>query len=116
MSERTPLYDLAAQAGAVFMEEAGWSIPAHFGDPAAEYHQTRDQAALFDMSHVGKIEVTGSEAGSFLHNLSTNDVLGLAIGAGCEAFLCTAKAKVVAHLLIYHLVLGDGREAYWLEG
>jgi folate-binding protein YgfZ len=50
-----------------------------------------------------------------LHNLSTNDVVGLAIGAGCEAFLCTAKAKVVAHLLIYHLLLGDGREAYWLD-
>jgi folate-binding protein YgfZ len=115
MSNRTPLNDIAAQAGAVFMEEADWAVPAHFGDPAAEYHVAREQAAMFDMSHVGKIEVTGGEAGSFLHNLSTNDVTGLAIGAGCEAFLCTAKARVVAHLLIYHLVLGDGREAYWLD-
>jgi tRNA-modifying protein YgfZ len=115
MTEHTPLCDLAAQAGAEFMEEAGWSIPSQFGDPAAEYGQAHERAALFDMSNAGKIEVTGSEAGSFLHNISTNDVLGLAIGAGCEAFLCTAKAKVVAHLLIYHLVLGDGREAYWLD-
>jgi folate-binding protein YgfZ len=115
MSERTALNDVAAQAGAVFMEEAGWLIPAQFGDAAADYRQARERAAMFDMSHAGKIEVTGSEAGSFLHNLSTNDVTGLAIGAGCEAFLCTAKAKVVAHLLIYHLVLGDGREGYWLD-
>jgi folate-binding protein YgfZ len=109
------LHDLTAQDGAVFTEAAGWLVPDHFGDPIAEYHRTRAQTSLFERSNVGKVEVTGGDAGSFLHNLSTNDVVGLAIGAGCEAFLCTAKARVVAHLLIYHLLLGDGREAYWLD-
>jgi folate-binding protein YgfZ len=115
MPERTPLYDVTAQAGAVFVDEAGWLVPDHFGDAAAEYRNARDQAALFDLSQYAKVEVTGGDAASFLHNLSTNDVEGLPVGAGCEAFLCTAKARVVAHVLIYHLVLHDGRDAFWLD-
>jgi folate-binding protein YgfZ len=115
MPEQSPLFDATAQAGAVFVEEAGWLIPDHFGDAAAEYRQAREKAALFDLSPYGKVEVTGSEAGSFLHNLSTNDVQGLPVGAGCEAFLCTVKARVVAHVLIYHLLLHDNRDAFWID-
>ena len=39
MALLTPLHDAAAQAGAVFTEEAGWSVAAHFGDPLREYEQ-----------------------------------------------------------------------------
>ena len=72
-------------------------------------------AVLFDQSDRAKVEVTGADAGTFLHNLSTNDVKDLPVGAGCEAFLTNAKAKVVAPLLIYRLMLHDGREAFWLD-
>src|SRR5262245_53641999 len=95
MPERTPLHDVAAQAGAVFTEEAGWEIPAGFGDPAAEYARARAGTGLWDVSHRGKVELTGPEASTFLHNLCTNDVNDLALGAGVEAFLTTNKAKVV---------------------
>jgi folate-binding protein YgfZ len=115
MPEHTPLHDVTALAGAVFAEDAGWLAPGHFGDAAIEYRNAHDQAALFDLSHYAKIEVTGGDAASFLHNLSTGDVQGMPVGAGCEAFLCTAKARVVAHVLIYHLLLHDDRDAYWLE-
>jgi folate-binding protein YgfZ len=115
MPEHSPLHDVAALAGAVFVENAGWLVPGHFGDVATEYRKTHDQVALFDLSHYAKVEVTGSDAGSFLHNLSTGDVQGMPVGAGSEAFLCTAKARVVAHVLIYHLLLHDGRDAYWLD-
>lgn len=101
MAERTPLYDLAAQAGAVFKEEAGWLMPAHYGDVLAEYQQAREKAVYFDVSQRGKIELTGPDARSFLHNLCTNDIKKLTPGTGCEAFLLTAKAKVVAQILVY---------------
>lgn len=115
MAERTPLYEVADRAGAVFVEDAGWLVPAHFGDPKAEYAAARSGAGLWDESHRGKVELTGSEAGAFLHNLCTNDVNGLALGAGCEAFLTTNKAKVVALVDVYHLRLYDGRDALWLD-
>jgi folate-binding protein YgfZ len=115
MPEQTPLHDPCAGAGASFVEEAGWLVPDHFGDPAAEYNHARAGAVVFDQSHRGKIELTGAEASSFLHNLCTNDVNGLPLGAGCEAFLTTKNAKVVSHVLVYHVRLHDGRPALWLD-
>ena len=57
---------------------------------------------FFDLSHYGKIELAGGDARSFLHNLCTQDVKTLAVGASCEAFLTTTKARVVAHVWITH--------------
>jgi folate-binding protein YgfZ len=116
MAEQTPLHDLTARAGAVFTEDAGWQVPARFGDVAAEYARVRDGAGLFDVSHRGKIELTGPEAAFFLHNLCTNDINDLPVGAGREAFLTTNKARIVSHLYVYHLLLHDGRPALWLDG
>jgi tRNA-modifying protein YgfZ len=79
------------------------------------YRQAREAAALYDVSDRGKVELSGPDAPSFLHNLCTNDVVNLPLGGGCEAFFTTAKAKVVAHALIYHVRLGGGRDALWLD-
>jgi folate-binding protein YgfZ len=101
MAERTPLHEPTNAAGAVFVEEAGFRTPAHFGDVLAEYNAAHNAAILVDQSQRGKIEVRGADAARFLHNLTTNDILHLSPGSGCEAFLTTTKAKVVAYLLIY---------------
>src|SRR5262245_28631639 len=115
MSEPTPVYELAAKAGAVFEENAGWLLAAHYGNPLTEYEKARNQAGLFDMSHRGKIEMTGPDGPRFLHNLCTNDVVKLPAGSGCEAFLPTGQAKVVAHVLIYRGALADGQPVLWLD-
>lgn len=115
MAEQSPLYDLTVAAGAELVEDAGWLIPAQFGEAGREYQQVREGCGLFDLSHRGKVELTGAEASPFLHNLCTNDINDLPLGAGCEAFLTTNKARVVAHILVYHLHLHDGRPALWLD-
>jgi folate-binding protein YgfZ len=84
-------------------------------DLVAEYQQAKTAAVVFDVSSRGKVEVAGPDAARFLHNLSSNDILNLAPGSGCEAFLTTAKAKVVSHLWIWHLPAADGREVFWLD-
>jgi folate-binding protein YgfZ len=89
-------------------------MPAHYGDPAAEYEQAHVACALFDLSPRGKVELTGPEAAVFLHNLCTNDIRNLAPGAGCEAFLTTNKAKVVAYLTVFHRP-GAGPPSLWLD-
>jgi tRNA-modifying protein YgfZ len=115
MSTRTPLHDVASAAGAAFAEDAGWIIPVRYVDAAADYRQARDGAAIFDVSHRGKVEVTGPDAAAFLHNLCTNDILNLPAGRSCEAFFTTAKARVVVPVMIDHLRFADGREVFWLE-
>jgi folate-binding protein YgfZ len=107
MAERTPLNEQTTAAGAVFVEEAGFLVPAHFGDALAEYNHARTAAILVDESPRGKVEVSGGDAARFLHNLTTNDILRLEPGRGCEAFLTTAKAKVIAYLLIYRYAERD---------
>ena len=64
--------------------------------------------ALFDLSDRAKITLIGPEAQMFLHNLSTQEVKGMAAGSGGEAFLCTAKARVVGHIFISHLPSPQG--------
>jgi folate-binding protein YgfZ len=108
------MHEVAALAGAVFVEESGFLLPAHFGDAAGEYHAACIHAALFDRSHHGQLELTGRDARTFLHNLSTNDVKNLAPGAGCEAFLTTAKARAVAYILIGYVPQED-RDVLWLD-
>jgi glycine cleavage system T protein len=102
MPEHTPLYEAAARAGAVFVDDAGWEVPGHFRGADQEYAAARAGAALFDLSHHGKVELTGADARTFLNNLCTNDVSNLPAGAGCEVFFTTAKAKVIAHGYLFH--------------
>ncbi len=87
-------------------------------EPATEsetgYRAALSGAALFDRSASGKIEVRGPEAPDFLHNLSTNDVKGLPLGGGCEAFFCNERARALFHCRIYHVRLG-GEDALWID-
>jgi folate-binding protein YgfZ len=112
MAEPTPLHQVTAAGGASFAEDAGFLLPAHFGEAAAEYQQAHQGAVIFDRSPRAKVAMTGADAARFLHNLSTNDILRLPAGTGCEAFLTTLKARVVAYLLVYHLP----GPVLWLDG
>jgi folate-binding protein YgfZ len=115
MADKTPLYDMAAGAGAQFTEDAGWLVPARFGAPETEYQRAREQAVLFDVSHRGKIEVEGADAVSFLQNLSTNEVASLPVDTGCEAFFTTVQARVVGYALVHRLPPRDGTTVFWLD-
>jgi folate-binding protein YgfZ len=110
----TPLLELHRSAGTTFADLAGFEVPAHFGDPDAEYRQALGGAVVFDRTPTGKLEVAGKDAPSFLHNLCTNDINALPLGGGCEAYFCDSRAKVLAHALVYH-VLSAGRHAFWLD-
>ena len=66
------------------------------------YEAAHESAALFDWQTRAKVELAGRDAREFLHNLCTQDVKNLAVGDTREAFLTTAKARVIAHLWITH--------------
>lgn len=73
-----------------------------------------DNAFLFDLSSHAKVELSGPEARQFLHNLCTQDVKNLADGAGCEAFLTTAKAHVVSHIFVGNFRVNE-QAVLWLD-
>ncbi|MBN9118290.1 MAG: aminomethyltransferase family protein [Planctomycetes bacterium] len=80
-----------------------------------DYAAATTSAALFDTSGAAKVLLTGPDAPMFLGNLSTNDVKNLPLGGGCEAYFCDPRAKVKFQTQIYHVRLGDGRHAMWVE-
>ena len=71
----------------------------------ADYRRAVESAVVFDLEGRSLVELAGKEARSFLHNLCTADTNSLAPGQGFEAFLTTAKARVVAHLWGSYLAL-----------
>jgi folate-binding protein YgfZ len=115
VAERTALHEVTAAAGAAFVEQAGWLVPEHFGDPAEEYRQARTGAVVFDVSPRSKVMLRGADAAKFLHNLCSNDIIGLADGATCEAFLLNIKARVIAHVLVTRPLGGPGTPTLWLD-
>ncbi len=77
-----------------------------------EYQHACKHVAAFDVSRNGKIEVTGRDAATFLHNLCTNDIINLKPGAGCEAYFTNAQARVVAPVIVYRV---PEHNDFWLD-
>jgi folate-binding protein YgfZ len=109
----SPLFEAARDAGAVYAPDG--TMPLSFGDVAAEYRSALDSAVLIDCSDRGKLEATGAEAATFLHNLCTNDIVNLPLGGGCEVYFCDQRAKTLAHALVYHVLIDVARHAFWLD-
>lgn len=80
-----------------------------------DYNAATTAAALFDTSAAAKLVLTGPDAPMFLGNLGTNDTVSLPLGGGCETYFCDARAKVQFQAWAYHIRLGDGRHAMWVE-
>jgi aminomethyltransferase len=66
----------------------------------AEYRAAHESCAVFDASAREQLRVTGSEAGSFLQGMITNDVDGLAVGGSCYAAVLTVKGSMVGDLRV----------------
>jgi len=77
MSKRTPLYDAHKTAGAQLVDFAGWEMPLHYGSQIEEHHQIRRDRGMFDVSHMGVVDVEGDGAFDFLRYALANDVAKL---------------------------------------
>ena len=74
MSERTPLYDLHRELGARFVDFGGYEMPLHYGSQIEEHHEVRRAAGLFDVAHMGILDLEGPGTAAFLRRLLANDV------------------------------------------
>src|SRR4051794_15156973 len=77
---RTPLYDDHVAAGARMVDFAGWSMPVQYEAVKAEHMAVREDAGMFDVSHMGRIEITGPQAEAALQLIVSNDVTKMLVG------------------------------------
>jgi glycine cleavage system T protein len=95
------LHNLHTQLGASFEETAGWNMPAHYGDVASEHRAVRQAVGIADLSHRGKIRVTGDDRVKWLQSIISNDILPLTPGQGRYSSLLTHKGKMLTYFRLY---------------
>lgn len=100
---RTPLYELHVDAGAKLIDFAGWEMPVTYEGVREEHVAVRTHAGVFDVSHMGEVEVEGPGALAFLQRVLSNDVAAIAVGGAQYSCLCAEDGGVLDDLFAYRL-------------
>ena len=103
LTRKLALDETHRRAGAVMVERDGYSLPASYGDAAAEYEAVRggEGAGLIDLSARGRVEVSGKDAVQFLNGLITNDVKTLAGGAWMLCAFPNPQGRLIAFARVW---------------
>jgi aminomethyltransferase len=101
--KRTPLYELHRQAGAKFVDFGGWEMPVQYGSIIEEHKAVRTAVGLFDVSHMGEIEIRGPRALEVVQRLTTNDASTLEVYQVQYSTLCYPHGGIVDDLTVYRL-------------
>ncbi|HWQ30113.1 MAG TPA: glycine cleavage system aminomethyltransferase GcvT [Negativicutes bacterium] len=103
MSEpkKTALYNAHQRYGGKVIDFAGWALPVQYEGITAEHEAVRNNAGIFDVSHMGEVEVRGSQATDFVQNLVTNDVSVMNENQVIYAMMCYPNGGIVDDLLVY---------------
>ena len=100
---RTPLHDRHVAAGARMVPFAGWEMPVQYEGVIQEHRAVRTDAGVFDVSHMGEIEVEGPTARDLLHAALSNDVDRLQPGDAQYTLLTNEQGGIVDDLIVYRL-------------
>jgi len=101
--KQTPLYDLYKEYGGKTIDFGGWALPVQFSSIKEEHEAVRTKAGLFDVSHMGEIEVKGKNSLDFLQKMLTNDVSKIQAGKAQYSAMCYENGGTVDDLLTYKL-------------
>ena len=99
--KKTKLYEEHKNLGAKIVNYAGWEMPVQYEGLVPEHNAVRNEAGLFDVSHMGNISVKGKDALPFLDHLLTNDISKLNENQIVYTFMCYPDGGVVEDLLVY---------------
>ena len=100
--KRTPLNAAHRSLGGRMVDFGGWDMPVQYPAGTVEEHlRTRNHAGLFDVSHMGEIDVHGPDAIAFVNYITSNDVSKLIDGQAHYSALTTPEGTVIDDLLVY---------------
>jgi len=102
MALQTALYDVHAALGAKFSEFGGWDMPLEYDGVLKEHAAVRSGVGIFDVSHLGKLTVTGPGAADFINRTFSNDLQRIAPGKAQYTLACDeATGGVVDDIIVY---------------
>lgn len=103
MGKQTPFYDLHIKANAKMVDFAGWEMPLHYGSQLQEHQQVRQQAGLFDVSHMGVVDLHGQDTKAYLQHLLANNVDKLVDGKALYTCMLNESGGVIDDLIVYKI-------------
>ena len=106
--KRTPFYESHVKLGARMVDFAGWEMPLLYTSIIDEHNHTRRSASLFDVSHMGRLKITGKQAGAFLQRVCTRNVEKGAVGQCMYSLVCNDSGGVLDDIIVSRY------EKHWL--
>ena len=100
---RTPLHDRHAALGARLVPFAGWEMPVQYEGVIPEHRAVRTDAGVFDVSHMGELEVEGPRAKELLQGLLSNDLEKIGAGEAQYTLLTNERGGIIDDLIVYEL-------------
>lgn len=97
----TALFEVHKELGAKMVPFAGWNMPIQYAGVMKEHLSVRDGVGLFDVSHMGEIDVKGRDAGALLQKILTNDIGKMADRSILYSVMCTEDGGIVDDLLVH---------------
>lgn len=108
--KRTPLADEHIASGARMVDFGGWDMPLAYGSQLEEHHAVRQDAGMFDVSHMLNVDVAGPDAYAFLQRLVANDVAKLIVpGKALYSCMLNPQGGVIDDLIIYFFAADEWR-------
>lgn len=102
MLEETVLVNVHKDCGAKLVDFGGWNMPLHYGSQVEEHHIVRNNAGMFDVSHMTIVDLAGSGAHAFLEKLLANDVNKLkTVGKALYTGMLNNAGGVIDDLIVY---------------
>jgi aminomethyltransferase len=99
----SPLEAEHERLGATFTDFAGWRMPVRYTSDLAEHRAVREGGGVFDLSHMGEVEVSGPGAAQALSYCLASDIGAVAVGKAKYTLLCAADGGVLDDLVVYRL-------------
>jgi aminomethyltransferase len=101
--QRTPLHERHVALGARMVPFAGWEMPVQYEGVLPEHRAVRTDAGVFDVSHMGELEVEGPRARELLQSLLSNDLEKIGPGRAQYTLLTNERGGIVDDLIVYEL-------------
>jgi glycine cleavage system T protein (aminomethyltransferase) len=101
--QRTPIHDRHVALGARMVPFAGWEMPVQYAGVIPEHRAVRNDCGVFDVSHMGELEVEGPRAAELLQGVLSNDFDRVEIGGAQYTLLTNERGGIVDDLIVYRL-------------
>lgn len=97
---KTRLFEIHKKLGARFTEFAGWEMPLSYSGVTDEHRTVRKRVGIFDIGHMGRLEIGGTGAGSMLQLITVRDVIGMLAESSHYTLICRPSGGIIDDILL----------------